>query len=313
MRCTRVTQVLVIAALVATFAACRADGPARSPVALTDDTITVGSFDFAESELLAEIYSQAMEAQGFHVRRAVGLGPREFVAPAFEAGLVEFIPEYAGTALQFATLGRSRPGSQIATTHDALTRELADHDVTVLASAPAQDANAFVVTREVAATYDLHRISDLSGLASALTLGGPPECERRPLCLPGLELTYGLTFKEFVALDTAGPLTHAALADGSVDVALLFTTDPGLATADLVALADDRALQPAENVTPLVRTGVLDRAGPAFARTVDAVSAQLTTEALRSLNAQMANAQTGNTPGKRAAIAAHWLEAAGLR
>jgi osmoprotectant transport system substrate-binding protein len=306
---TRVIHVLVVAVLVATFGACRSgSAPDRRPVALSDDTITVGSFEFAESELLAEIYSQAMEAKGFHVRRAFGLGPREFVAPAFEAGLVEFIPEYAGTALQFATLGRSRADAQIATTHDALTQELASHDVTVLASAPAQDANAFVVDRELAATYDLHRISDLSTFASGLTIGGPPECERRPLCLAGLEHTYGLTFKEFVPLDAAGPLTHAALADGVVDVALLFTTDPALAGSDLVALDDDRGLQPAENVTPLVRTGVSDRAGPALARAVDAVSEQLTTDALRTLNAQQ-----GDTPGKRAAIAAHWLEAAGLR
>jgi osmoprotectant transport system substrate-binding protein len=306
---TRVTHALLAALLVATLGACSSGGaPDRSPVALRDDTITVGSFDFAESELLAEIYSQAMEAQGFPVRRAFGLGAREFVAPAFEAGLVEFIPEYAGTALQFATLGRSRVDAQIATTHDALTKVLASHDVTVLASAPAQDANAFVVDRELAATYDLHRISDLTRFASGLTIGGPPECERRPLCLVGLAQTYGLTFKEFVPLDAAGPLTHAALADGVVDVALLFTTDPALAGADLVALNDDRGLQPAENVTPLVRTGVLQRSGPALARAVDAVSERLTTEALRSLNAQQ-----GDTPGERAAIAAHWLDAAGLR
>ena len=106
-----------------------------------------------------------------------------------------------------------------------------------------------------------------------LTIGGPPECERRALCLAGLEHIYGLKFKEFVPLDAGGPLTHAALADGVVDVALLFTTDPALASSDLVVLADDRALQPAENVTPLVRTRRVERAGPALAAAVDAVSA----------------------------------------
>ena len=115
-----------------------------------------------------------------------------------------------------------------------------------------------------------------------------------------------MRFDKVVALDTGGPVTRQALDDGGVDVGVLFTTDPAL--ADYVELTDDLGLQPAENVTPLVRTAVLDRAGPELARAVDAVSAQLTTPALRTLNAQQ-----GNAPGKRAAIAAHWLEAVGLK
>jgi osmoprotectant transport system substrate-binding protein len=269
--------------------------------------ITVGSFDFAESKLLAELYSQAMEKGGFPVRRAFGAGPREFVAPAFAAGLLDFLPEYAGTALQFATLGDQRPVAELATTYRALVQAFARRGVTVLDAAPAQDANVFVVRRTDARRHHLQRVSDLAGIDGRLTFGGPPECERRPLCLAGLERTYGLQFKSFVSLDAGGPLTHEALDTGAVDVALLFTTDPALEGSDLVALADDRALQPAENVTPLVRSRVIERAGPGLAATVNEVSRRLTTGVLRDLNAQV-----GDDSGKVAAVAARWLEGEGL-
>ena len=294
-------------ALVAVGACHGATTDDGSSVQLQDNAITVGSFDFAESKVLAEIYSQAMEAKGFHVKRAFDLGPREFVAPALDAGLVEFVPEYAGTALQFDTLGSRKSDAQIHTTHDALAHALSSKDITVLDSAPAQDANTFVVSRALAQRYDLHRLSDLSAVASHLTIGGPPECERRALCLAGLEHIYGLKFKEFVPLDAAGPLTHAALADGVVDVALLFTTDPALSSSDLVVLADDRALQPAENVTPLVRTSVIEQEGPGLARVINAVSQRLTTDALQALNAQVADHE-----GAGRTVAAHWLKAEGL-
>ena len=303
----RVMTVLLVVAMLALGACNSASSGEPTAEGLRDRAITVGSFDFAESEVLAEVYSQAMEARGYRVHRAFGLGPREFVAPAMQAGLVEFLPEYAGTALQFATIGASVPDAHVAETHEALTRALESRDVTVLAAAPAQDSNAFVVHRELAQRYDLHRISDLLGVSSRLTFGGPPECERRALCLAGLEATYGLTFEEFVPLDAGGPLTRAALVDKAVDVGLLFTTDPALEGDDLVVLTDDRALQPAENVTPLVRTRVLEQHGPDLAEAIDAVSRRLTTEALRNLNAQVARADADV-----AAIAARWLDAEDL-
>lgn len=274
---------------------------------MRDRTITVGSFDFAESELLGELYSQAMEARGFRVRRAFALGPREFVAPALVTGLVDFLPEYAGTALQFATLGNRTADAQLAQTHEALRRSLSSKDVSVLDAAAAQDANAFVVRRVLAERYDLHDISDLATVAPRLTFGGPPECASRKLCLAGLKATYGVEFKSFIKLDAGGPLTHAAIDDGAVDVALLFTTDPALDRGDLVELRDDRALQPSENVTPLIRTSLLERNGPMLATAVDEVSARLTTDALRSLNAQI-----GDDSARVAAVAERWLEDEGL-
>src|SRR5436190_2989836 len=269
-----------------------------------DDAITVGSFDFAENTLLAELYSQALESGGYRVHRAFDLGPREFVQPALARGLVDFVPEYAGTALGFLTLGADSPRANVDETHSSLARVARSRHLTALEPAPAQDANTFVVSRAVAARYKLHRLSDVARVASQLTFGGPPECPTRPQCLLGLRKTYGLKFKDVIALDAGGPLTLEALRNREVDVALLFTTDPALAHGDFVQLVDDRRLQPAENVTPLVRSEVIGTSGPHFTEVVDAVSRRLTTEALRELNAEVASGKS-----KAAAVAARWLRA----
>jgi osmoprotectant transport system substrate-binding protein len=292
---------LAAGALVVT-AGCGGGASDRPPAsALGDDTITVGSFDFAESRLLAEIYSQALEGARYPVHRALSLGPREFVGPALSRGLIEVLPEYAGTALQFLSLGAARASVDTATTHATLVQALDGRPVLALAPSPAQDANAFVVTSEVAQRYGLRTLSDLAPVAPELTLGGPPECPSRPTCLLGLGRVYGLTFKHFVALDAGGPISRQALLAGDVDVALLFTTDPAITQEHLVELVDDRHLQPAENITPLVRTEVVDRWGPGLTAVLDDVSARLTTGALRDLNGAVAS---GTEP---AAVAAAWL------
>jgi osmoprotectant transport system substrate-binding protein len=283
-------------------------GAARSSRGtLHDKVVSVGSFDFAESRLLAEVYSQALEGGHIRVRRAFGLGPREFVAPALAAGLVEFVPEYAGTALRFLSLGAATPGVDVADTHAALLDALDGARATALDAAPAQNANAFFVTRETASRYGVHKLSDLEAFASQLTFGGPPECATRPLCLPGLERVYGLEFDEFVQLDAGGPVTRQALRDRDVDIALLFTTDPTIANEGFVELEDDRGLQPAENVTPIVRTEVIDELGPRVIDLVNAVSRRLTTDVLRELNRQVARGDSS----KR--VASRWLRSQGLR
>ena len=274
--------------------------------ALGDDAITVGSFDFAESRVLAEIYSQALEGGGYQVKRAFDLGPREFVAPALSRGLVELVPEYAGTALRFDSLGKQSPSANIALTHDRLVSALAPTHVTALRPAPAQDANTFVVTRATAARERLRTLSDVRRIASRMVLGGPPECPSRPQCLLGLRRVYGLKFKQFVRLDTGGPVTRKALADGYVDIALLFTTDPAIESDGLVALVDDRKLQPSENVVPLLRREVVDRFGSKVVTLVDAVSGRLTTAALTDLNEQL---QRGRSS---AVVASEWLQKEGL-
>jgi osmoprotectant transport system substrate-binding protein len=281
--------------------------PATEPDAgaLGDGAVTVGSFDFPESELLAEIYGQALAGSGYDVEYRLAAGPRELVQPALARGLVEFVPEYAGTALEFFGAGGDLAPTSDAT-HAALERRLADTALVPLAPAPAQDANAVVVTPELAERFDLTAISDLRAVAGDLTFGGPPGCEERPFCLAGLESVYGLRFGAFMPLDVGGPLTHQALAGGHIDVALLFTTDPRVARDGLVVLADDKALQPAENVTPIVRAEVIDREGDAFVEAVDAVSARLTTVLLQDLNDQVAAGE----PARE--VAAAWLAAEGL-
>lgn len=271
-----------------------------------DDAITVASFGFPESVLLAEIYAQAIEGAGIRVEREHSLGPRELVMPALLQGLVEFVPEYAGSGLQFlAGDGATSPHQEI--NHQRFAERLGALDVTALDASPAEDQNGFAVTAGTAQRYGLRTLSDLAAVSGDMTFGGPPECMQRPLCIPGLEQTYGIAFGQvFSNLDTGGPRTVSALAEGTVDVALLFTSDGAIDLNDFVLLEDDLQLQPAENVTPVIRTGALDHFGPSLAETVNAVSALLSTGELRTLNAEVAR---GATPEE---IASRWLASNGL-
>jgi osmoprotectant transport system substrate-binding protein len=300
---------VAIASLVG-IAACTS-GPSRPPVAPgaadRSGVITVGSFDFPESEVLAQIYGQALRAAGYRVEVLPSTGPRELMEPSLGRGLVQLIPEYQGSALAFLSLGRDHGSPDAAATHVALQSVLAPRGLVALDPAPAQDANAIVVTQQTARRFGLRSLGDLAPVASRLRFGGPPECPQRDLCLLGLKRTYGLTFGQFIPLDTGGPLTLQALKAGEIDVALLFTTDPGIQRDHLVVLADDRGLQPAENVTPIVRRDTLDAFGPSFAAAMDAVSQRLTTDELRSLDALIAF--DGRPP---AAVAASWLRSQGL-
>jgi osmoprotectant transport system substrate-binding protein len=265
--------------------------------------IVVGSFNFPESAILAELYGQAIRHAGFPVRIQPNLGTRELVEPALAQGFVTMVPEYAGSALDFVSLGSTAPSPDPSVTRQALASALASWGAEPLAAAPAQDANAIVVTPATAKEYGLRTISDLAPVASRLVFGGPPECAQRPLCLKGLEDRYGLTFERFQPLDSGG-LTLQELETGQIDVALLFTTDPHL--RNLVVLRDDRRLQPAENVIPVVRREVLARFGPQLAVVVDRVSARITTPELQALVGRVVI--SGQTP---AAVAAQWLAGQG--
>ena len=305
---TTIRPAIIVSAAVLSMAACAGDrGGTAARDALSDDAITVGSFDFPESVLLAELYSQALEEHGFRVERAFGLGPREFVGPALHAGLIEFVPEYGGTSVAYFSAGDVTPSADTASNHSELEGVVAETSITPLDPAPAQNANTFVVSVETARQYGLTKLSDLATVAPELVLGGPAECATRPLCQVGLRDVYGLEFADFVALEAGGPVTHRALSEGFVDVALLFSTDPQL--VDYVELTDDRHLQPAENIVPLVRTEIVERWGANVVAAINAVSRELDTESLRQLNTIDAA-----TPGTAdvAAIAARWLQTKGL-
>ena len=260
-----------------------AAGPAGRP----GTVITVGSFDFPESVLLAEIYGQALAADNFPVRILPDLGPRELVDSALMSGLIQLVPEYAGSALEFFSLGKLSATSDAEAASRALTGAVAGRGLVPASPAPAQDANAIVVSAATAARYGLRSIADLARLAPGLMFGGPPECPGRAYCLPGLKRVYGLHFKAFTPLDAGGPLTLQALEAGDIGVALLFTTDPDIPARHLVVLADDRGLQPAENITPLVRRDVIARYGPNLLAALNTVSALLDTGTLRALEARV--------------------------
>lgn len=300
---TTIRAAIGVSAALLVLAACGDDTEPAASDALDDEAITIGSFDFPESVLLAELYSQALEGNGIPVIRAFGLGPREFVGPALDAGLIELVPEYAGTAVAYFSAGDVAPSADPTETHRELTDVIDGTTITAFESSPAQNPNTFVVTADTARRYGLTDLSDLAAAAPELVLGGPPECPTRPLCQQGLHDVYGATFADFVALDAGGPVTHQALDSGGVDVALLFRTDPRL--NDYVELTDDRHLQPAENVTPLARVEVIDKWGTDVSAPLDAVSRELDTEALRQLNAA-----TGQNDV--ASVATAWLRSRGL-
>jgi osmoprotectant transport system substrate-binding protein len=300
------------AALAVVLAGCTASGghassAAGTPPGRPGPVIAVGSFDFPESVLLAEIYGEALAAGKFPVRILADLGPREVVDPALVDGLVQLVPEYAGSALEFFSLGRLSATSDAAAANRALAASVAVRGLTAARPAPAQNANAIVVTAATAARYRLRSIADLTRVAPGLVFGGPPECPGRAYCLAGLRRVYGLRFRSFIPLDAGGPLTLQALEAGYIDVALLFTTDPSIPARHLVVLADDRGLQPAESITPLVRRDVIARYGPDLAAVLNRVSALLDTSTLRALDARVALA--GQNPRL---VAGSWLRARGL-
>jgi osmoprotectant transport system substrate-binding protein len=293
-------------ALAAVCAACVSPS-GRSPPSAGHPVITIGTFDFPESVLLAQIYGGALRGQGFPVRVEPDLGSRELVDPALMRGLIQLVPEYAGSALEFVSLGRLSATSDAQGTSKKLARSVAGAGLVAARPATAQDSNAIVVTAATAARYHLRSITDLARWAPRLVFGGPPECPGRPYCLPGLKHTYGLHFRKFVPLDAGGPLTLQALDAEDVDVALLFSTNPSIRTEKLVTLTDDRGLQPAENITPLVSRGVVAHYGPGLLAALNRVSARLYTGSLRAMDALVQ--LTGRDPRQ---VAGSWLRAQGL-
>lgn len=285
------------AILVCALAACVTTLPEAGVTG--DGSITIASFDFAESELVAEIYAGALREAGFEVTHLRRVGSRELLLPALERGLVEVLPEYSGSALSF--LG-GEATSDAAVTAASLDAVVASHGLDALDPAPAQSRNGLVVSADTAERLDLQAISDLRGAADRMSLGGPPECAERPLCIPGFERAYGLTFGSFLPLDVGGPVTAEAVSRGTVDVGLLFTSDGHLARNDLVLLKDDRGLQPAESIIPVVRRDTLERFGVELVDVLDLVSSQLTTRDLRASNALVVD---GLSAG---AAASRWLD-----
>jgi osmoprotectant transport system substrate-binding protein len=265
-------------------------------------TVVVGSANFPENELLAEIYLLALQGKGVKVTAKFNIGSREVYYPEIEKGAITVIPEYNG-ALLTTEVDTSSTAASTMQVDAALAAKL-PASLEILAPSAAQDKDSVTVTRAFAAKYRLTSLASLAPIASTIVIGGPPEFKTRADGLPGLKKNYGLTFKGFAPLDESGPITLAALLDGKVQAADVFTTIPQITTDHLVALGDPKNNFAAQNVLPLVyKKGVT----PAIIKALDEVSAKLTTAGLLAMNKQVIV-----NHANYATVAAGWLRQQGL-
>ena len=282
MKRTRIAFALTAAAAMIGVAACGsgssdplASGGSSSKGATA--TVVVGSANFPESALLAEIYAGALSAKGVKVDKKLNIGSRETYIPALKDGSIDLIPEYTGVLDQYFNKNAK------ATTADAVYAELkaaVPATLTILNKSAAQDKDSVVVTKETAAKLNLKSIADLEPHAKDLTLGGPPEWKTRPTGVPGLKKVYNLDFKAFRPLDAGGPLSVQALKNGQVDAVNLFTTDPFIADNGFVILDDPKSLFAAQNVVPLITKS---KVTPTITASLNAISAKLDTATLGQL------------------------------
>jgi osmoprotectant transport system substrate-binding protein len=277
---TKIALALTATAAMLAVASCGSstDPLATGSTARADaGSIIVGSANFPENVLLAEIYAGALTAKGVKVEKKLNIGSRETYIPGFKDGSIDLIPEYTGVLAQYFNKDVK------ATDADGVYAELkaaVPTTLTVLDKSAAEDKDAVVVTKETAARLKLKSIGDLAPLAEGLTLGGPPEWKTRPTGVPGLKKLYNLEFKTFRALDAGGPLSVQALKNGQVDAVNLFTTDPSIAANGFVILDDPKSLFAAQNVVPLITKS---KVNPTVSAALNAISAKLDTATLGGL------------------------------
>ncbi|WP_018657094.1 glycine betaine ABC transporter substrate-binding protein [Actinomadura flavalba] len=269
-------------------------------------TLTVGSANFPESVLLAEIYAQALEAKGHRVVRRHSIGSRESYYSLVADGQVDLVPEYNGALASY--VGALRMGAEAPTTGESINKLLRDRlpkDLEILPSSRAENKDAIAVTRATAREHGLKSLRDLKAVAPTFTLGAAPEFATRYQGMIGLRAVYDLDFRAFQPFRTEDLDTRAELlASNSVQAAQLFTTDPSLTKRDLTLLDDPDHLFSAQNITPLIRT---QKADPTTRQTLNTVSTKLTTADLRYMNTRV----TTNRD-KPASVAKAWLIQTGL-
>jgi osmoprotectant transport system substrate-binding protein len=284
--------VLTTAALAMLLAACGSDDPLGESDDSGDSSsdgdsgaIVVGSQAYYSNEIIAEIYAQALEADGHEVERRFNIGQRDAYVPELESGAIALFPEYTGNLLQYYS-----PDTEARSTEDVYA-ELADalpDNLSVLDQAEATDQDSYTVTREFAESNQLASIADLSSVDESLVLGGPPELAERPYGPQGLLDVYGIE----VEFSGTGDTTVESLLAGEIDVANVFTSDPRIQTDDLVVLDD------ASHVVPVVSESFPEDA----AGVIDAVSAELSAEDLVALNVRSTEEEASAED-----IAADWL------
>ena len=263
--------------------------------------LTVGSDNFAEAQIVAEMYAQVLEDAGYRVERQLDLESREVRLPAMEDGQIDIAPEYLASLLSVVD-PKATPSGDAAEAATQLEEPLAEMGLETLEPSDVVDTNAFVVTQETADEFQLESVSDLADVAGDMVLGAPPECPERPFCIPGLKKTYNVEFSDFKPLEYGATIT--ALSGGEIDVGLLFSTDGSIAENNFVVLEDDKNLQAADNITPLVVSESLD---PEIEELLNSVSAALTEDEITELN-KRANVDVEDPED----LAAEFLEDKGL-
>ncbi|MGI9124724.1 MAG: ABC transporter substrate-binding protein [Mycobacterium sp.] len=263
-------------------------------------SVVVGSADFPESKIVAEIYAQALTANGFTVGRQFGIGSRETYIPALRDHSIDLIPEYTGNLLQY--FDPKSTVTEPTAVELALYRALPG-DLSVLTPAPAADTDTVTVTEATARKWNLKSIADLAPHATEVRFGAPSEFLNRAQGLPGLKARYGLDIApdNFVAIsDGGGPATVKALIGGTVTAANIFSTSPAIPQNKFVVLDDPKNNFLPGNVIPLVSS---QKMSEALKKVLDAVSAKLTTQGLTALN----SAVSGNSGVDPADAARDWV------
>jgi osmoprotectant transport system substrate-binding protein len=302
----RLNLAILAAALALVTAACGSSNPVGGGTTPGDaKSITVGSADFPESKIIAEIYAQSLEANSFTVKRQLGIGSRETYIPAVKDHSIDLIPEYTGNLLLYFD-----PESTVTTPAEveaALQRALPG-DLAILTASAASDTDTVTVTDATAKKWNLKTIADLAPHSAEVKFAAPSEFQKRPVGLPGLKEHYGLDVSpaNFVAIsDGGGPATVKALVDGTVTAANIFSTSPAIPQNNLVALQDPKNNFLASNVVPLVNS---QKNSEELKTVLDAVSAKLTTEGLTQLNADV----SGNAGIDPDDAARKWVQANGF-
>jgi glycine betaine/choline ABC-type transport system substrate-binding protein len=247
-------------------------------------TITVGSKNFSEEFILAEVYAQALKAAGYNVKTRLNLGSETVALNAIEDGRVSGYPEYTSTALgSFFHVPSSQIPSNATRAYRMATAYFSREGIVAFPPTPFADSNAVGTLARTARKLGLRDISDLTGKSRSLVLAGSPECRVRMDCLAGLETTYGLRFKQFTPVPIGR--RYALLDDGEAGLSILFTSDAQLASlTKYTILTDDKRLIPPGNVIFIASKKVVDQAGPDLGATIEKVQSNLTLPVIQELN-----------------------------
>jgi glycine betaine/choline ABC-type transport system substrate-binding protein len=248
-------------------------------------SITIGSKNFTEEYILANIYADALQAAGYKVKKELNTGSEVVAFKALKGGNIDAYPEYTGTALtSFYKVKVTDVPSDPAKAYTEAKSKLAGDNITALPQAPYDNTYRLGMTKAGAKKIgNPTTISDLKGKSQKLIVNGFPECRQRPDCLIGVQNTYGLKFKKFLANEQK----YEVLDKGQADVAFVFTTDANLATNKYAILADDKKLFPPYHISFLIRSEVLKKLGPDAEKVIVAVQKPLTEKVMRELNSRV--------------------------